>query len=180
MSPRTVANIREAMTNRGELAPVRLRIQAKLDRVIELGLEYWEEGILTGTIPPGSNSIPTLAAIDKKGQLDAGVVPGTGRTEVEISADQVRAEYLALKAASDLHSVGLPRNPQQMQGFDPRDTILDTTLAEVTPVLAGPPEAPAPAAEAPVEGGGGGSAPRPAAPQPEGTGLGKIEPKEAL
>src|SRR6266536_5910712 len=63
ISPKSVANIREAMTNRGALASVRLRIQAKLDRVIELGLEYWEEGILTGTIPPGSNSIPVLAAI---------------------------------------------------------------------------------------------------------------------
>ena len=168
MSPRSVANIREAMTNRGELAPIRSRIQAKLDRVIELGLEYWEEGILTGAIPPGSNSIPVLAAIDKKGQLEAGVVVGTGRTEVEISADQVRAEYLALKAAADLQSVGLPPKPQQMQGFGTADTTLDTTTVDVTPSAGTPPASLAPASAVAGQGGGGGSTAAPAAPQPEG------------
>ena len=106
MSTRSVINIRQAMTDRGELAPLRQRIAQKLDRVIELGLERWEEGIVSGEIHPGQLPIPTLAALDKKAAMDSGLVGDTGRSEAEILLAQVKAVQGLYAMASDTESAG--------------------------------------------------------------------------
>lgn len=155
LSPRSVANIRDAMQERGELAPVRIRIQAKLDRVIELGLERWEEGILDGTIHPGQLPIPTLAAIDKKGQLEAGVVPGTEITVGDAAEANIRAAWAAadlLKRSIDMKSVDGNAQAVDMQrcadALPFPDTVEDTG--------SGLPGAGGAAARAAVPGGGEG------------------------
>lgn len=182
LSPRSVVNIRQAMADRGELAPVRLRIQAKLDRVIELGLERWEEGILDGSIHPGQIPIPTLAAIDKKGQLEAGVVPGTDVTEGEAQEAKIRAAWLALElaraAASDPQSTAAEAHPIDITPRPAADVAPDTELDTPPAALNVPsgvtldlPLAPAavPVAAGTPEGRGGD---RPSSPGPDARGVG--------
>lgn len=183
LSTRSVVNIREAMTGRGELAPVRQRVMAKLDRVIELGLERWEEGILDGTIHPGQLPIATLAAIDKKGQLDAGLVSGTDRTESEVLLAKVRAAQELLRelrpatdspsGADTTHSVDV----EAVVSAAPSPATVPATVSNpIDPLPAPSDQAPAQPACAPdqAQEGGGGVPRSPAAQDTQGVTVGKF------
>jgi hypothetical protein len=160
LSPKSVANIRDAMEERGELAPVRTRIQRKLDRVTELGLECIEDGLLNGEIPAGSAWIPTLASIDKREQLAVGIVPGTGRTEAAVTVEQVLAEHALAQAALDRKSDAHRTQPPQPQACTPAGTPLDTGLDTAALTLDLAPDAPAGStARRPGPGAGVGSGP---------------------
>lgn len=143
LSPKSVANIRDAMEERGELAPVRTRIQRKLDRVTELGLECIEDGLLNGQIPAGSAWIPTLASIDKREQLAVGIVPGTGRTEAAVTVEQVLAEHALAQAALDRKSDATRTQPPQPQAGQQSGAPLDTRLDTAALTLDLPPTPPA-------------------------------------
>jgi hypothetical protein len=174
LSPRSVANIRDAMADRGELAPVRTRIQRKLDRVTELGLECVEDGLLRGEIHPGQAWIPVLATVDKREQLAVGMVPGTERTVAGVTLEQVLAEHAAAKAKAaspDRRSEGTATQPVDVQSsvvsVSPLDTALDTGRALPEPASspalaafnAARQAALVPAAAAAVDGAGGVASP---------------------
>jgi hypothetical protein len=176
ISPKSVVAIREAMEERGELAPVRLRVQRKLDRVIELGLERWEEGILAGEIHPGQLPIPTLAAIDKRGQLDAGIVPGTDRTVGEVTLEQILAARAVARLAAEGRSDANPRKPAESEVIEVTANAV-ANAPQPSPALPEPDQA-AGADQARTGAGGVGSARAPAVNR--GDGPGNFEPKEAL
>lgn len=140
MSPRSVVRIREAMEDRGELAAVGKRIRAQLDRFIELGLERMVDGVLDGEIHPGQLPIAVLAAIDKKGQLDAGVVPGTSLLVGEAEGAQIKAYFEALKrareAATEVQSTGSNAQGVDAVRVSASELVLDTSLATSGPALA--------------------------------------------
>lgn len=171
VSPNTVAAARTAMTERGELEPVRRRIDRRLDEFAEEALEYAIEGTRFGRIHPGQILIPALAAYDKKSQRDAGMVVGTQRTLSEVTVADVEAARQLL----DAQSVGSERKPLRQNELIDVDTVVDTVV-DTGPVAPGGPE---PAVPAPRPEAGGGIA-SPAAPaQVDGMGLKFSQPKEA-
>jgi hypothetical protein len=185
LSTRSVINIRQAMTDRGELAPVRIRLQAKLDQVIELGLERWMEGILDGTIHPGQLPIATLAALDKKGQMDAGLVAGTDRTEAEVLLAQVRAAQelvREMRQAPDSPSADADAQPVDIAAVVVSAEAPATVLAPgLPPAAASPDPTPSPAQPAqpgcaPGSEGGGGVPSSPATQDPQGVTVGNFQP----
>lgn len=108
ISPNTLAQARKLFTASGELEPVRLRVDRLLDEVTEESLEYWRDGLRAGAISPGQIPIPALAAYDKRAQRDAGLVPGTERTQAAVTVEQVLAERVGalLSLADDTQSEG--------------------------------------------------------------------------
>ena len=133
LSPHSVVRIRQAMEERGELEAVGKRIRQKLDRFIELGLERMVEGVVNGEIHPGQLPIAVLAGIDKKGQLDAGVVPGTSVLVGEAEGAQIRAYFEALKrareAATEVQSTGSAAQVIDAVRVPASELVLDTPLA---------------------------------------------------
>lgn len=163
MSPRSVVRIREAMEERGELASIGKRIRAQLDRFIELGLERMIDGVLDGEIHPGQLPIAVLAAIDKKGQLDAGVVPGTNVLEGDAQGARVRAYFEALrraKQAAEAQSTGESAQVIEISAAATAGSALDTP-SDTSAAPAGQPTGPALATTdaawvgRPAEAGGG-------------------------
>lgn len=174
VSTNTLGAARRLMTERHELEPVRRRVDALLDEVAEEGLEYWRDGMRSGVIHPGQIPIPTLAAISNKDQREAGVVPGTGRSEEEHALARVRAaaELLGLvepaAAKTDAPSGERPQNGPIIDVTSTLDTAQDTSrppsgpAADLVPAAPAAPSslAAAPAAGQPAgEGGGGVSTP---------------------
>lgn len=164
MSTRSVINIRQAMTNRGELAPLRQRIAQAVDQVIELGLERWQEGIVTGEIHAGQIPIPILAAMDKKAAMDSGLVGDTGRSEAEILLAQVKAVQGLYAIASDTESAGRNADVVDVESTTqaPDAPATATATDNRPPADQALPQLPAEAPSAPAlepEGRAGGSTP---------------------
>lgn len=182
MSPRSVVRVREAMEDRGELAPIGKRIRAQLDRFIELGLERMIEGVFTGEIHAGQLPIPVLAAIDKKGQLDAGVVPGTELALGDVVEANIRAAWAALERARAGASAS-ESDDGTAQAIDitpPATTpgALDTTVDTAPKALPAPTDVllTVPEAAAVPANGGGGVIGSPAALEPRGATSKILEP----
>lgn len=159
ISRASLAAVRHAMTERGELAPVRTRVDRLLDDMVEEGMEHVLDGIRTGKIHPGQLSIPVLAAYDKKAQRDAGIVVGTQRTVAAVTTEQLLAELAALEAIADSGSAAGPVIPVQTEAVPAVDTGVDTAPGPV-PAPSGGAD-PAAAAAAAPGGGGGREAGRP-------------------
>jgi hypothetical protein len=179
ISPESVVVLREAMTERGELRPVRLRIQAKVDRLAEDGLDETWQGLMDGKIHPGQGWIPSLATVDKSAQAAAGMVSGTDRTVEEVTVARLMAArelVLAHRAAIDSDSgaamgqgvaLQLPARPVgapatgPATGLPPDGQALEAAAGgwEGGGVGTGGPGAPGPA-PGPGGGGGGGGGPR--------------------
>ena len=154
-STRTVHNIVKILRERGELKPISDHIIERLEETITVGLEVWTEALEQGKISPGSIPIPLLAAIDKRSQLQAGVVLGTGRTSTEITAADVHAAFKLLKPAGpgvDTQSTGLPHNALAINGSASLDAALDTAQPVAEPVTPDPVTFPAAAPD--TRGGG--------------------------
>lgn len=184
ISRNSVWGIEQVMRERGELEPLKKATIAQLDAIIFMGLERIQEGIAEDEISPGQLPIPIAALIDKKGQLEAGVVPGTGLTVAEVTADQVAEAFRAMKrvtvsAVSESQSVVTVPERQQIEAGSAQDTALDTAGAgsrpAPTPLAAAPGSSPEEARQ-----GGGGSAPSPGLETVEGNGQQNFGPKEAL
>lgn len=124
VSRNTVVAIEHLMRNNGELESVKAHVLNQLSQVITVGLDEWLHALQTGKIPAGQIPIPVLAALDKKAQLEAGVVLGTGRTEKELSVDDLESAWAKVKSAGaviavdpqpiDSPSTGKPQEPQQI------------------------------------------------------------------
>ena len=96
VSQNTIRSIRQIMHDRGELDVIAKTVKGQLDRAVLLGLWRWNEGLLDGSVHPGQVPIPTCAMIDKRAQLDAGMIPGTGITESEAKLSSLQASAQAL------------------------------------------------------------------------------------
>lgn len=142
ISRNSISAIEHIMAERGELAPLRQRVMQELDEIIHMGLEAWKEALAEDKIAPSQIPIPVLAAIDKRLQMQAGVVPGTGRTEREIGAADVEAAWAVLQGKvidvtpPDAQSGVIGGNPKQIDMNAPR--VSD--LVSRSPAAAGTPE----------------------------------------
>jgi hypothetical protein len=114
ISPKSVVQIREAMDERGELAPIGQRIDRRLNQFVELGYEVIIEGAAVGVIHPGQLPIPVLAADDKRRQRDAGMVVGTERTQASVTAEQIILEVALARRAIESGSDASTIPPAQM------------------------------------------------------------------
>lgn len=161
----SIEAIERVMKERGELEPLAKTVRAELGRAIILGLWRWNEGLLDGTVHPGQTPIPTAALIDKKAQLDAGIVPGTQRTVNEVTADDLAAALAKvrghLKPVCDAPSDALPVKQGQIAAVSTLDTGMDTAEGPSEGVLV-------PAASQADQAGGGD---RPPAGPPNGRAL---------
>lgn len=185
ISTHSIPRIKHAMTERGELAAVRRRVDALLDRFVEVGFETIIEGLLSGTINPNSVSIAVIAADDKRRQRDAGLVPGTEKTEEEISLEKVKAQFALLKVAkgaTEVDSGGIPLKRPVIDVSSAGDTPQATpgTVPPAAPMaVPGPAAAPA-SASSPASGdqgaeSGGGVAAAPDPDRGDGKGIGNPE-----
>lgn len=131
-STRTVHNVVKILRDRGELKSIGEHIVERLEEVITVGTEVWAEALEEGRMSPGHIPIPVLAAIDKRSQLQAGLVLGTGRTEKEIQAGDVEAAFRLMKPLTpgvDTQSTGSHPKPLNANASDDMDTALDTSEA---------------------------------------------------
>ncbi len=154
VSPNTIAAARRVMTEREELEPVRKRVDALLDEVVEEGFEYWLEGMRLGVIHPGQIPIPVLAACDKKAQRDAGLVQGTERTVEGVTEERARSylELVKLRAAEGALGGRPPKGP-----IIEVETMCDTGMRPAAGQPGGAAAAPTSTATSTAgdEGGGG-------------------------
>jgi hypothetical protein len=141
ISRHTVLSIEKIMRERGELEPLKKQVLGQLDDIIYLGLERVKDALLADEISPGQLPIPLAALIDKKGQLEAGMVPGTERSVREVTEAEIVDEFARMKRVFDVPSEVTPLKPAQ-------DTTQDTTGTGGEGV-----------ARAPASGGGVGSGP---------------------
>jgi hypothetical protein len=175
LSPKSVAAARDLMEERGELAPVRTRIQRRLDRVTELGLECVEDGLLNGEIHPGQAWIPALASVDKREQLSVGLVPGTERTRASVTVEQVRAEFALAAALLESSDSGSLANGKQAIDSQARD-LPPAEPATGPATGTASPAAPSSPSRSAVPDGGGGVGSAPGGPRGRGDGAANFTP----
>jgi transposase-like protein len=161
ISTHSIPRIKFAMQERGELAAIRRRVDALLDRFVEVGFETIIEALLSGQMNPNSVSIAVIAADDKRRQRDAGLVPGTERTEEDITLAKVQAQFALLKERalllkpSEGQAEGNPAIPAQSEQSGAGDTGGDTGS---TPSQGADPAPSSPSGQDAGEGRGGGPA----------------------
>ncbi len=100
ISRNSIIGIEMAMRARGELEPLKQEISGLLGEVIVMGLRNYRDALAGGLINPAQIPIPMGVFIDKKGQLDGNVIPGTQLKAPELTADQVAKEIEAMQAES--------------------------------------------------------------------------------
>ena len=95
----TLHAIRDVMRERGEMRPLEQAIRGGLSNCIVLMLLRLREALIAGEYSPSQIPISLCALIDKKGQLDAGIVPGTQLTEAEAWESATDVAWRALQRA---------------------------------------------------------------------------------
>lgn len=179
----TVNAIMQVMEERGELAPLSQAISNGLGECAVLMMFTLKEALLKGEFSAAQIPIALGVLIDKKAQLDAGLVPGTNRTEAECQESTMAVAWRALRAArdaaSDSESPAHPAQTVEGQGLEPAPGSAATGPATgnepIGPTIDIEPTAQASASAAapgPAQGheGGGGVAIPPPAPHPRGDG----------
>lgn len=171
VSVHSVRAAREALVAQGKLAPYKSRVVAKIEDIIELGLDKYHEGLLNGEVSPGQIPVgvgilsdkralalgePTAISVSAAAQLDAKAL------SVEALNDWV--DNLASARPVDAPSTGLAPQAPGAQALlaagaasgatDPAPTGPDRAAAP-KPLVGAPERAVAP----PPGGGGGGSDP---------------------
>lgn len=99
VSRNTVARIKGELETVGKLEPIKQRLSAKLGRLAEASIDDLIDRAEKGALPPNVLPIVMGVSVDKKGQLDAGVVPGTERHEAELDPEVIRAKWETMKRA---------------------------------------------------------------------------------
>lgn len=99
VSRNTVAHWVEALETAGKLEPHKKRMSKKLGRLTEACLDSLTRKAENGTLPSNIEVITLGIGIDKKGQIDAGVVPGTDLREPDLDPEALRAKWRAMKQA---------------------------------------------------------------------------------
>jgi hypothetical protein len=145
----TLHGIRDLMRSRGDMRPLEQAIRGGLSSCIVLMLLRLKEALLAGEYSPSQIPISLCALIDKKGQLDAGIVPGTERTEAEAWESQVDVAARALQRARALvvsqAEVGRPgTGPSECASGGQGPQVVDVQAS----VVASDPPATAPATRA--------------------------------
>lgn len=102
ISRNSIVGIELAMRERGELEPLKKAISDELGSIIVMGLRNYKDALAANLISPGQLPIPMAALIDKKGQLDGNVIPGTSLPAPELTAADVEREILAMKRANSI------------------------------------------------------------------------------
>lgn len=92
----------------GKLGPLKERIAGKMGRGIELGMELLLERLESGDVP--SNVLPIVVGVlvDKKALLDGEATVRVETVAKGITADQVRAEWEAMRRAIECESTVCP------------------------------------------------------------------------
>jgi hypothetical protein len=118
VSRNTLAHIREELETAGKLEPHKQRMSKKLGRLSEATLDDLIQKAEMGTLPANIATITLGVSIDKKGQLDAGIVPGTEQREPDLDPEALRQRWAKIKAAKvidvqpvESQSVGNPTPP---------------------------------------------------------------------
>lgn len=117
ISRRTIVSCERVLRGRGELAPLAKKISDDFGELILLLADDIKSDIIAGRIHPNSKPLALGLFVDKKAALDSGVVPGTGRTIVELRAADVQAELaeqLRRLQSPDLESTAEMRKGQQI------------------------------------------------------------------
>lgn len=119
----TIDAIERVMRQRDELRPLAQVLTDGLGQCIVLMLFRLREALVAGEFSPAQIPIALGVLIDKKGQIDAGVVPGTERTVEGVSEERARAylELVKLRAAEGV-SGGNGANGPIIEAETVRDT----------------------------------------------------------
>lgn len=100
ISRNSIVSIELALREQGKLEPLKQAISNELGEVIVMGLRNYKDALAANTVPAGQIPIPMAALIDKKGQLDANVVPGTSLHAEELTVEALREQLARLKSAN--------------------------------------------------------------------------------
>ncbi|HEY0548164.1 MAG TPA: hypothetical protein VGF13_01105, partial [Verrucomicrobiae bacterium] len=93
------ANIRDELREAGKLEPYKQTVSRKLGRLIDASLNNMIRKAEKGELPANVEAIALCAWTDKKGQVDAGVVPGTELREPELDPEVLRRQWQEMKRA---------------------------------------------------------------------------------
>lgn len=102
VSRNTLHQLREELETAGKLEPHKRRISKKLGRLQEATLDSLIDKAERGTLQGNIEVIGLGVATDKKGQIDAGVVPGTERLEPELDPEAIRQQWERMKRANSI------------------------------------------------------------------------------
>lgn len=174
VSVHSVRAAREALVAQGKLAPYKSRVVAKIEDIIELGLDKYHEGLLNGEVSPGQIPVgvgilsdkralalgePTAISVSAAAQLDA--------KALSVEALNAWVDNLASARPVDAPSTGLPAQAPAPQALLPAGAACgatDQVPGQPVPDPAASPLAGAPQrAMAPPLGGGRGGGSDPAA-----------------
>jgi len=116
ISRNSISGIRTQMEARGMLEPLKKRIARQLGTIIEMGLEDFQDALSTGMLHPSQLPVPLGIFMTHKALVDGDptVRVETGKPS-ELSVDQVRAHFDALKRAAitvDSESTAITTKPQ--------------------------------------------------------------------
>lgn len=124
VSVHSVRAAREALVAQGKLAPYKSRVVAKIEDIIELGLDKYHEGLLNGEVSPGQIPVgvgilsdkralalgePTAISVSAAAQLDA--------KALSVEALNSWVESLASAVPVDAPSTVSPVNPPAKPGL---------------------------------------------------------------
>jgi len=123
----TIDAIEAVMDERGELRPLQEMISGGLGDCIMLMLHKLRDALLRGEFSAAQIPIAMAALIDKKGQLDAGLVPGTERIVDEVVESQMAIAFRALQAARK--AVNTPA--AESESIGPAAQVIDVTATAV-------------------------------------------------
>ena len=155
----TVTAIEARMRATGELREIgKVIVDLLSQNIVLMGLKL-REALLNGELSPSQIPIPMAALIDKKAQLDAGLIPGTDLSVEQVDVARQRALFERTFGSPDGHSGGKRGNGPIIDVSQPATTQDATGPAPSRPSgSAGPDQAPAAAAGTPEPGpaGGGG------------------------
>lgn len=99
ISRSSIVPIELIMRARGELEPLKQEISDELGEVILMGLRNYKDALAGNLVNAAQLPIPMAALIDKKGQIDGNVIPGTNLTAPEITAEDIEREVAEMKRA---------------------------------------------------------------------------------
>lgn len=178
----TVTAIEGVMRQRGELRGYGQVLVEGLSSCIALMIFRLKEALVNNEFSAAQIPIAVGILIDKRGQLEAGMVPGTGRTVEENTLARVQAAWALAQAASDAQSARSAANGPIIEAETVRDTTQDTSPsgspADGARGVDGGDLAAAQPGPEPAQQEGGGIGPRATSQGVDGLGRQNLDPKD--
>jgi hypothetical protein len=134
----TIDAIERVMDERGELRPLAEMVSVGLGDCIVLMMQTLRGALLRGEFSAAQIPIAMGVLVDKKAQLDAGLVPGTDRSVAEVEESHVRLAWEALRRARLAASSAVPTESESIEaGAQPPAgaLTLEASAAVVPPVI---------------------------------------------